>query len=83
MKIMNAARRNVPSVAPQRRNRGMRRRTGGGGLMYPLGPGDLILEAHFQLGLTVIQKDIETSGKSRTGAVVISLGYSFPLSGKK
>jgi hypothetical protein len=57
--------------------------TGGGGLMYPLGPGDLILEAHFQLGLTVIQKDIETSGTSRTGAVVVSLGYSFPLSAKK
>ena len=57
--------------------------TGGGGLMYPLGPGDLILEAHFQLGLTVIQKDVATSGKSRTGAVVISLGYSFPLAAKK
>lgn len=57
--------------------------TGGGGLMYPLGPGDLILEAHFQLGLTVIQKDVLTSGTSRTGAVVISLGYSFPLTAKK
>jgi Outer membrane protein beta-barrel domain len=56
--------------------------TGGGGLMYPLGPGDLILEAHFQLGLTIIQKDVATSGTSRTGAVVISLGYSFPLSAK-
>jgi hypothetical protein len=56
---------------------------GGGGLMYPLGPGDLILEAHFQLGLTTIQKDVETSGKSQTGAVVISLGYSFPLAAKK
>jgi len=52
---------------------------GGGGLMYPLGPGDLILEAHFQLGLLTIQKDVETSGKSQTGAVVISLGYSFSL----
>jgi len=56
---------------------------GGGGLMYPLGPGDLILEAHFQLGLTTIQKDVETSGKSQTGAVVVSLGYSFPLAAKK
>jgi hypothetical protein len=52
---------------------------GGGGLMYPLGPGDLILEAHFQLGLTTIQKDVETSGKSQTGAIVVSLGYSLPL----
>ena len=56
---------------------------GGGGLMYPLGPGDLILEAHFELGLTTIQKDVETSGKSQTGAVVVSLGYSFPLAAKK
>jgi hypothetical protein len=52
---------------------------GGGGLTYPLGPGDLILEAHFQLGLSTIQRDIATSGKSRTGAVVVSLGYSLPL----
>jgi hypothetical protein len=56
---------------------------GGGGLMYPLGPGDLILEAHFQLGLTTIQRDVETSGKSQTGAVVISLGYSLPLAKNK
>ncbi len=56
---------------------------GGGGLKYPLGPGDLILEAHFQLGLTVIQRDVETSGTSRTGAVVVSLGYTLPLGRKE
>jgi hypothetical protein len=56
---------------------------GGGGLIYPLGPGELIFEAHFQLGLTTIQKDIETSGKSQTGAIVISLGYRLPLARKK
>jgi len=56
---------------------------GGGGLIYPLGPGELILEAHFQLGLTTIQKDIETSGKSQTGAIVISLGYLLPLARHK
>jgi hypothetical protein len=56
---------------------------GGGGLMYPLGPGELILEAHFQLGLSTIQRDVATSGKSQTGAVVISLGYSLPLAKKK
>jgi hypothetical protein len=55
---------------------------GGGGVRYSLGPGDLILEAHFQLGLTTIQRDIETSGKSQTGAVVVSLGYSLPLARK-
>jgi hypothetical protein len=51
----------------------------GGGVKYPVGRGELVLEAHFQLGLSTIQWDIETSGKSQTGAVVISLGYAFPL----
>ena len=53
--------------------------TGGGGVMYPLGPGDLILEARFELGLAIIQKDVTTSGESRTGAIIVSLGYSLPL----
>ncbi len=57
--------------------------SGGGGVIYPLGPGEFILEGHFQLGLTVIQRDVQTSGKSRTGAVVVSLGYAFPLALKK
>jgi hypothetical protein len=52
---------------------------GGAGIMYPLGPGSLVFEAHFQAGLITIQKDVETSGKSQTGAVVISLGYLFSL----
>jgi hypothetical protein len=56
---------------------------GGGGLVYPFGPGDFVLEARFQLGLTTIQKDIETSGKSQTGAVVISLGYVIPLARRR
>jgi hypothetical protein len=53
---------------------------GGGGILVPLGPGELILEARFQLGLTTLQKHPETDGKTRTGAVVISLGYVLPLS---
>jgi len=57
--------------------------TGGAGLICPLGPGDLILGARFQLGLTTIQRDIETSGKSQTGAVVISLGYVLPLARRR
>ena len=52
---------------------------GGAGIAYPLGPGDLVLEARFELGLTIIQKDVATSGESRTGAVIVSLGYSLPL----
>jgi len=57
--------------------------TGGGGVMHRLGPGDLILEAHFQLGLSTIQKDVVTSGNNQTGAVVVSLGYSLPVSRNK
>ncbi len=56
---------------------------GGVGLIFPLGPGDIVFEARFQLGLTTIQKDIETSGKSQTGAIVISLGYSLPLAKRR
>lgn len=55
----------------------------GGGVKYPVGFGAFILEAHFQLGLTTIQRDVATSGKSQTGAVVISLGYNVALGGQK
>jgi hypothetical protein len=57
--------------------------TGGGGLIYPLGQGSFVLEARFQLGLTTIQKDVETSGDTQTGAVVISLGYRLPIGPRK
>ncbi len=49
----------------------------GGGLKFGAGPGEIVLEAHFQLGLSTIQKDVATSGNSKTGAVVISAGYAF------
>jgi hypothetical protein len=52
---------------------------GGGGVLVPLGPGDLVLEARFQLGLTTIQKYPETDGHTQTGAVIVSLGYTLPL----
>jgi hypothetical protein len=52
---------------------------GGGGVFFPAGPGHMILEAHFELGLSTIQRDVATSGNSKTGAVVISLGYEFSL----
>lgn len=51
---------------------------GGVGMTYPLGRGDLILDAHFQVGFTRLQKDA-TNGDSETGAVVITLGYLFNL----
>ena len=56
---------------------------GGGGIIFPLGPGDLVLEGRFQLGLRTLQKHPETDGKTQTGAVVISLGYILPLSRRK
>jgi hypothetical protein len=56
---------------------------GGGGIIYPLGPGDLVLEARFQLGLSTIQKHPDTDGHTQTGAVLVSLGYLLPLSRHK
>jgi Outer membrane protein beta-barrel domain len=50
---------------------------GGGGVKFAVGPGDIVLEAHFQLGLITIQKDVATSGATKTGAVVMSAGYAF------
>jgi len=55
----------------------------GGGIMIPIGPGTVIAEGRLQWGLTVIQKDIQESGKSRTGGFIISVGYSLPLTKKK
>jgi hypothetical protein len=53
---------------------------GGAGVMHRLGPGDLVADVHFQLGLTTIQRDVSTSGNDKTGAVVVSLGYGLPFS---
>jgi hypothetical protein len=52
---------------------------GGGGVLAPLGPGDLVLEARFQLGLSTLQKLPDTDGRTQTGAIVVSLGYTLPL----
>ncbi len=52
---------------------------GGLGMLYPLGRGDVTVEARFELGLTTIQRDVTTSGRTRTGAVVVAIGYSLPL----
>lgn len=52
---------------------------GGAGIAYPLGAIDLTLEARFQLGLATIQKDVALSGRSQTGAFLISLGILVPL----
>lgn len=51
---------------------------GGGGLILPVGPGRVVLEVRFQLGLTRLQKD-PADGITRTGAVLVSLGYMLPV----
>lgn len=51
---------------------------GGGGLIWPVGPGQVVLEARFQLGLSDIQNNPE-NGNTQTGAVLISLGYTLPV----
>jgi hypothetical protein len=56
---------------------------GGAGLGIPLGPGDLVAAFHFSLGFKNIQKDIATGGKTNTGALIVTLGYSLPLKGSK
>jgi Outer membrane protein beta-barrel domain len=56
---------------------------GGAGVLVPLGTGDLVLEARFQLGLTTLQKNPETDGHTETGAVVVSLGYTLPFTRHK
>lgn len=53
--------------------------SGGVGLEAPFGPGDMILDFRFSMGLTNIQTHPETSGKNHTGAVIVSLGYGFAL----
>ncbi len=51
----------------------------GGGAVFPLKPGNIIIEAHFQLGMSVLQKDVPTNGSTKTGAIVVSVGYAFTL----
>ena len=52
---------------------------GGVGLAFPAGPGELVLSVRFSLGLTNIQADAETYGKSHTGAIVLTIGYAYAV----
>jgi hypothetical protein len=56
--------------------------TGGGGLTFPAGKGSVFLDARVAYGLTTLQKNTLTDGSSRTGNLVISLGYAFRVKGK-
>lgn len=56
---------------------------GEAGLALAAGPGDILFTVHFSLGLANIQRDVELNGKNHTGAVVVTVGYAYPLGGKK
>jgi hypothetical protein len=57
--------------------------TGGAGVATRLGPGDIILDARFEVGLTNIQTNTARNGENQTGAVVVLLGYSLPFGGRR
>jgi hypothetical protein len=57
--------------------------TGGAGVATRLGPGDLVLGARFEAGLTNIQTNTALNGENQTGAVVVLLGYSLPFGGRR
>ncbi len=48
------------------------------GVTRPLGRGQIVLEARGQLGLSTLQRDT-ANGDDKTGAFIISLGYTFAL----
>lgn len=56
--------------------------TGGGGINFPLGGNYFFLDARASYGLTTLQKNTATDGTSRTGNLVISIGYAFKVKGR-
>jgi hypothetical protein len=56
---------------------------GGLGVEMPYGPGNIVLDAHFSYGLRNIQKDTELNGENNTGALVFTIGYGWPWSGRR
>ena len=55
--------------------------TGGGGVKFPAGKNYFFVDARAGYGLTTLQKNTATDGKSRTGNLVISFGYAFKAKG--
>lgn len=52
--------------------------TGGIGFAYPVSrTGEIILDARAAYGLSTIQKDSKTNGKSHTGGLFLTLGYAY------
>ncbi len=63
-------------------NRGNFGVTGGGGVRFPVGKNYFFVDARAAYGLTTLQKNTITDGSSRTGNLVISVGYAFKVKGK-
>ena len=51
--------------------------TGGGGITFKQKKNYFFVDGRVAYGLTTLQKNTATDGKSRTGNLVISLGYAF------
>ena len=53
--------------------------TGGGGIEIPVGKNYLVFDARVSRGFRNIQRDTLRNGSSKTGNLVISVGYAFGL----
>lgn len=53
--------------------------TGGGGIEFPVGKNYFFVDGRVSRGLFSIQKDTIRNGNSKTGNLVISVGYAFNL----
>ncbi|MFZ1700262.1 MAG: porin family protein [Pyrinomonadaceae bacterium] len=53
--------------------------TGGGGVKFPVGKNFFFIDARASYGLTTLQKNTATDGTSRTGNLVMSVGYAFKV----
>ncbi|HMS09450.1 MAG TPA: porin family protein [Pyrinomonadaceae bacterium] len=56
--------------------------TGGGGLKFPTKGNYWFLDVRASYGLTTLQKDTANDGKSRTGNLVVSVGFAFKIKGR-
>jgi opacity protein-like surface antigen len=53
--------------------------TGGGGVEIPFGKNYLIFDARVSRGLLSIQRDTASNGNSKTGNIVVSIGWAFGI----
>lgn len=56
--------------------------TGGGGITFKQKQNYFFVDARASYGVTTLQKNTATDGKSRTGNFVVSFGYAFMVKGK-